>query len=96
MTAIIAAQPGYRGILFDRVWDQGITKVVRVEVTVDEPIIAWQVPDDGSEPLPIGDGGWTYWHFLRPDGSVVEVGNKSWPDIAAFEAGVLSGDIKST
>lgn len=93
---IIAAQPGYRGILFDRGWDQGITKVVRVEVTVDEPIIAWQVPDDGSQPLPIGDSGGAYWHFQRPDGSVVEVGNHSWPDLAAFREGILSGEVNNT
>lgn len=90
---IIAAAPGYRGILFDRVWDRDITRVVRVEVSLQDPIIAWQVPADGSDPLPVGDSGWTYWHFQRPDGSVVEVGNHSWPDLAAFEAGVLSGDI---
>jgi len=92
----IAAQPGYRGLLFDRVWDQGTTRVVRVEVTVADPIIAWRVPLDGSGPLPIGDDGWPYWHFLRHDGSVVEVDNQTWPDLAAFEAGILAGEVRNT
>lgn len=95
-TTTIAAQPGYRGILFDSIWDRDITRVVAVDLAADDPIVAWEVPGDGSEPQPIGASGWAYWHYIRPDGSVVELHHGSWPDLAAFEAAVIARDIMHT
>jgi len=95
-TTTIAAEPGYRGILFDQVWDRDITRVVAVDLAADDPIVAWEVPGDGSEPLPIGESGHPYWHYIRPDGSVVERHHRSWPDLAAFQAAVIAREVHNT
>lgn len=87
---------GCRGLLFDSIWDRDITRVVAVDLTADDPIVAWEVPSDGSEPRPIGATGWVYWHYIRPDGSVVELNHRSWPDLAAFAAAVIAREAHNT